>query len=42
MRAACKFVRETGKPAGIGNLEDAAEIAKGNKGTLIVPDATAS
>jgi hypothetical protein len=36
VRAACRFVRETGKPAGIGALQDAARIAKGETGTLLV------
>jgi carbamate kinase len=33
--AACGFVEATGKPAMIGNLADAAELLKGNRGTVI-------
>ncbi|HET7567401.1 MAG TPA: carbamate kinase [Gaiellaceae bacterium] len=35
--AACRFVEATGGVAGIGALEDAAAIAAGEAGTLIVP-----
>ena len=37
VQSACRFVEETGKPAGIGALGDALAIARGEKGTLIVP-----
>lgn len=37
VQSACRFVLETGKPAGIGALGDALAIARGEKGTLIVP-----
>jgi carbamate kinase len=33
--AACGFVEATGMPAMIGNLADAAELLKGNNGTVI-------
>lgn len=37
IRSAVKFVRATGKVAGIGLLSDAAKILQGKAGTLIVP-----
>ena len=39
VKACCSFVEKTGKPAGIGELQDAVEIVLGQKGTLIVPAA---
>jgi carbamate kinase len=33
--AACGFVEATGKPAMIGNLADAADLLKGNRGTMV-------
>ena len=35
--AACRFVERTGGTAAIGALEDAAEILKGARGTLVAP-----
>ncbi len=35
--AAVQFAKEMGRPAGIGRLEDAAAIARGEKGTLLDP-----
>ncbi|EIE27027.1 hypothetical protein COCSUDRAFT_83586 [Coccomyxa subellipsoidea C-169] len=35
VQAACKFVEETGRPAGIGAMQDAVDIVRGHKGTLI-------
>jgi carbamate kinase len=35
VEAACRFVEATGGVAGIGRLEDAAEILKGQRGTLV-------
>ncbi len=35
IQAACEFVRKTGRPAGIGALEDAAAILRGEAGTTI-------
>ncbi len=37
VEAACRFVEATSKSAGIGKLEDAAEILSGKKGTIIRP-----
>lgn len=37
--AVCTFVEKTGKPAGIGTLQDAVDIVLGEKGTLIIPAA---
>jgi len=37
--AVCTFVEETGKPPGIGALQDALEIVLGQKGTLVKPAA---
>ena len=42
VKAVCSFVEETGKPAGIGALQDAVDIVLGRKGTLIVPAAARS
>ena len=39
MNAVCSFVEETGKPAGIGALQDAVDIVLGRTGTLIIPAA---
>ncbi|KAK9916587.1 hypothetical protein WJX75_004604 [Coccomyxa subellipsoidea] len=38
VQAACKFVQETGHPAGIGSMQDAVEIVRGQKGTLITAE----
>lgn len=35
VQAACKFVQETGRPAGIGSMEDAVSIVRKQKGTFI-------
>ena len=35
VEAACRFVEEIGGMAGIGKLEDAAAILKGERGTII-------
>jgi carbamate kinase len=35
VEAACRFVKTTGSMAGIGKLEDAVEILRGNSGTII-------
>ncbi|MDJ0648639.1 MAG: carbamate kinase [Xenococcaceae cyanobacterium MO_188.B19] len=35
VEAACRFVETTGNMSGIGKLEDAAEILKGDRGTII-------
>lgn len=40
--AVCTFVEMTGKPAGIGALQDAVGIVLGKKGTLIIPAAANS
>ena len=37
VEAACDFVARTGKTAGIGALEDAADVAKSKAGTTIYP-----
>ena len=42
VKAVCSFVEETGKPAGIGALQDAVDIVLGKKGTLIIPAAARS
>ncbi len=39
VEAVCSFVEKTGKPAGIGALQDAVEVVLGQKGTLIIPAA---
>ena len=39
IEAVCSFVERTGKPAGIGALQDAVEIVLGQKGTLVIPAA---
>ena len=39
VEAVCTFVEKTGKPAGIGALQDALEIVLGHKGTLVIPAA---
>ena len=39
VEAVCSFVEKTGKPAGIGALQDAVEVVMGQKGTLIIPAA---
>lgn len=36
VKAARKFVEETGRPAGIGALQDAVDIVRGRKGTLVI------
>ncbi len=36
VKAACAFVEETGRPAGIGALQDAVDIVRGRKGTLVI------
>ena len=36
--AAVAFVRATGGRAGIGALEDAGAVLRGEAGTLVVPD----
>jgi carbamate kinase len=38
VEAACRFVEATGTAAGIGCLEDAAQILAGEAGTTVVPD----
>ena len=35
VEAACRFVEATGTMAGIGKLEDAAEILRGDRGTIV-------
>jgi carbamate kinase len=35
VEAACRFVEATGKPAMIGQLEDAADLVRGTKGTVV-------
>lgn len=39
VQAAVAFVRSTGNPAVIGDLEDVEQIIEGNEGTTIVKDA---
>lgn len=39
VQAACEFVFETGRPAGIGHLKDAREIMEGRAGTVVAPEA---
>jgi carbamate kinase len=38
LQAAADFASQTGRPAGIGRLQDAAAIVRGDAGTRIVPD----
>jgi carbamate kinase len=40
VEAACEFVENTGGKAGIGRLQDAAAILRGEAGTLITTDCT--
>jgi carbamate kinase len=35
--AACRFVEATGKPAMIGSLDEAADMLRGTRGTIIEP-----
>jgi carbamate kinase len=37
VEAVCRFVERTGREAGIGSLDDAAAVAVGDAGTVIVP-----
>lgn len=37
VEAACRFVEATGKPAMIGQLEDAADLVRGTRGTVVEP-----
>jgi carbamate kinase len=37
VEAACRFVEATGKPAMIGQLDDAADLVRGTRGTVIEP-----
>ena len=37
VEAACRFVEATGKPAMIGRLDDAAELIRGTRGTVVDP-----
>ena len=39
VRAACQFVRETGKTAAIGSIDDTAALVRGEAGTVVTPDA---
>ncbi len=41
IEAACRFVEATGNPAMIGRLDEAAELVRGNCGTVIEPAETA-
>jgi len=41
VEAACRFVEETGKPAGIGALPEAAAILRGEAGTRVAPSGPA-
>jgi len=38
VEAACRFVEATARPAMIGRLEDAADLLRGERGTIIEPD----
>ena len=35
VEAACRFVEATGKPAMIGRLDDAADLVRGTRGTVV-------
>lgn len=37
VEAACRFVEATGKPAMIGQLDDAADLVRGTRGTMVEP-----
>ncbi len=37
VEAACRFVEATGKPAMIGQLDDAADLLRGTRGTIVEP-----
>jgi len=37
VEAACRFVEATGKPAMIGQLQDAADLIRGTRGTVVEP-----
>ena len=37
VEAACRFVEATGKPAMIGQLDDAADLVRGTRGTVVQP-----
>ena len=37
VEAACRFVEGTGKPAMIGQLDDAADLVRGTRGTVVEP-----
>jgi len=37
VEAACRFVEATGKPAMIGRLDDAADLVRGTRGTVVQP-----
>ena len=41
VEAACRFVEATGKPAMIGRLDDAADLVRGTRGTVVEPAQTA-
>jgi carbamate kinase len=41
VEAACRFVEATGKPAMIGQLDDAADLLRGTRGTIVVPTSDA-
>jgi carbamate kinase len=38
VEAACRFVEATGKPAMIGQLDDAADLIRGTRGTVVEPE----
>ena len=40
VEAACRFVEATGKPAMIGRLDDAADLIRGTRGTVVEPPAS--
>jgi carbamate kinase len=42
LKAACRFVKATGRPAMIGDLRDARAVLDGNSGIVVVVDAKAS
>jgi carbamate kinase len=41
VEAACRFVEATGKPAMIGQLDDAADLLRGTRGTIVEPTSDA-
>ena len=42
VEAACRFVEATGKPAMIGRLDEAADLVRGTRGTMIEREARSS